>query len=234
MKSQYGPPCLPKQIADVVDDHVSKCKNLSLILDKYIPREIIDDTSKKWLWLRDEMQQEKHIDSSFTQAVYKRWLAMLDSLGVNPFTAPLDWRMIVGLGGETVLETDITLHHLYGIPFIPGSALKGLTRAYVAAEHREFFVPSDKPEDQREPSLKDETDHYTIQRIFGTQKAAGTVLFFDAMPQNGNSSFVVDIMNPHYPDYYKKSNTAKASQSTLDNARTVENRERHKDYAITS
>ena len=32
-------------------------------------------------------------------------------------------RLIVGLGGDNVLETGITLHHTYGVPIIPGSAM---------------------------------------------------------------------------------------------------------------
>ena len=35
-------------------------------------------------------------------------------------------RLIVGLGSENILETGIRLHHTYGLPVIPGSALKGL------------------------------------------------------------------------------------------------------------
>ena len=40
------------------------------------------------------------------------------------------WRLIVGLGNESVYETSITLHHIYGIPYIPGSAIKGVVRSY--------------------------------------------------------------------------------------------------------
>ncbi len=118
------------------------------------------------------------------------------------FTGEADWRIVVGLGGESVLETDITLHHLYGIPFIPGSALKGLTRAYAAMEEPAYFVVDAKDEGKLKPSLKEETDHEDIKEMFGTQEHAGTVIFFDAMPENGANTFVVDIMNPHYPDYY--------------------------------
>jgi CRISPR-associated protein Cmr6 len=105
------------------------------------------------------------------------------------FTAMTAWRMVVGLGGETVLETDLTLHHLYGIPFIPGSALKGLTRAYVTGEVEEY------------KSRKIEDDKSDIQRIFGTQKEAGSVIFFDAMPVNDKIKIDLDIMNVHYPKY---------------------------------
>src|SRR5690606_26251990 len=42
--------------------------------------------------------------------------------------------LIVGLGGEHVLETTITLDRNTGAPFIPGSALKGLTRTVALIE----------------------------------------------------------------------------------------------------
>ena len=98
--------------------------------------------------------------------------------------------MVIGLGGESVLETDITLHHLYGIPFIPASALKGLTRAYITGEVEGYR------------SDKIDNDNEEVKRIFGSQEHAGTVIFFDAMPTNGKVAFVLDIMNPHYPEYY--------------------------------
>ena len=46
----------------------------------------------------------------------------------------LDWRMIVGLGNEHIKETNMTLHHVYGIPYIPGSAIKGMVRHYFISE----------------------------------------------------------------------------------------------------
>lgn len=42
----------------------------------------------------------------------------------------VDWRLVVGLGSASVYETSLTLHHIYGVPFIPGSALKGAARSY--------------------------------------------------------------------------------------------------------
>jgi CRISPR-associated protein Cmr6 len=38
--------------------------------------------------------------------------------------------MIIGLGGKGPLEIGITLDYITGLPVIPGSALKGLTRTY--------------------------------------------------------------------------------------------------------
>src|SRR5207302_6813390 len=132
-----------------------------------------------------------HIDPVLSKAVYSRWYAVMSATKASLlFNATLDWRMVIGLGGETVLETDITLHHLYGIPFIPGSALKGLTRAYVTGEVEGY------------KSKKIEDDNTAVQRIFGTQEKAGSVIFFDAMPVNDKINFDLDIMNAHYPKYY--------------------------------
>lgn len=202
---------LPNETAQQVQKYCKNCKNLALILDKYVASEVIDKRDTKRPWLQGLIQPPA-IDAELARNAYLRWRAMMKSLGVTPFEGTIDWRMVVGLGGETVLETDITLHALYGIPFIPGSALKGLTRAYVASEENEYFVPG-KKSDKLEASKEAKTDHPRVQRVFGkeTDKGteAGTVIFYDALPVNGVATFVIDIMNPHYPKYYEtlKSNS---------------------------
>ncbi len=40
------------------------------------------------------------------------------------------WRLIVGLGVSHPAETSMKLHYIYGVPYIPGSALKGLLSHY--------------------------------------------------------------------------------------------------------
>ena len=179
---------LPKDTAKLLTtDQLKKCKNLGLILDKYPPETAIQKSEGKSSWLR-EIASGDYIDARLMQNVYSRWLNMTIAVGAFHFRAVTDWRMVVGLGGETVLETDMTLHHLYGIPYIPGSALKGLTRAYVTGE---IF-----------PSKDIEHDNETVKQIFGSQDRAGTVIFFDAMPVDGKATFALDIMNSHYPNYY--------------------------------
>ncbi len=98
-------------------------------------------------------------------------------------------RVIVGLGAESVLETSIRLHRVYGFPVIPGSALKGLARAY--AELVEG---------------KNESDPFFVD-IFGKsppEAQSGKVIFFDAIPANpANLKLELDVMNPHYAPYYQ-------------------------------
>ncbi len=186
MSDRYN---LPADTAVLVNDHIARCKNLALILDKYPPQSVVADTKNKGPWLQT-LAKGGHIDTALTQSAYNRWHTMMSAMNATLFHAFLDWRMVIGLGGESVLETDITLHHLYGIPFIPASALKGLTRAYATGEVEGY------------KSDKIDNDNEEVKRIFGSQEHAGTVIFFDAMPLNGITNFVLDIMNPHYPEYY--------------------------------
>lgn len=178
---------LPTATAQTVERRVRTCNNLGLLLDKYPPKEAVQESKGKSEWLR-EVVSNNHIDTELSRHAYTRWYEMTRAQGAQHFSAMLDWRMIIGLGGETVLETDLTLHHLYGVPYIPGSALKGLTRGYVTKEEQ--------------PSEDIDQDSEEVKRIFGSQKHAGTVVFFDAMPLEGKVAFALDIMNSHYPNYY--------------------------------
>jgi CRISPR-associated protein Cmr6 len=181
----------------LTEERIRDCKNLGLILDKYLPCSVFkDEKSKKdgrSIWLKkiqEEIHTGTHSDPLLHENIYQRWRSMTNALHAEHFTASVDWRMVVGLGGETVLETDLTLHHLYGIPYIPASALKGLVRAFVTKE-KEGFI-----------SKQIEDDNEYLNTAFGSQKRAGAVIFFDAFPLPETIMYELDIMNPHYSKYY--------------------------------
>jgi CRISPR-associated protein Cmr6 len=130
-----------------------------------------------------------------------------------------DWRMIVGLGGGSVYETSMTLHHIYGFPYIPASAIKGVTRNWYIIEKfgkdANGRIDLQKAEmralqDKRfcnifgcpdKGSYKDEKGK-TISFESAYKKACkGSVIFFDAYPLKA-PELEVDIMNPHFGDYY--------------------------------
>ena len=109
------------------------------------------------------------------------------NLTVSTSEEEIDWRLIVGLGNESVYETSITLHHIYGIPYIPASSIKGVVRSWIVTE-----------------VFRDENaalQNTAFRKIFGTQETAGKVWFFDAFPLS-KPTVEVDIMNPHYMPYY--------------------------------
>lgn len=187
----------PGTVNQLTEDAIEQCQNLGLLLDRYVPAAVLGDNEKKNPWLNN-ITKSNHVQSELARAAYLRWERLTRTLATVHFKATTDWRMVVGLGGETVLETDLTLHHLYGIPYIPASALKGLTRSYATGEVDGY---------KSEKIGREYKDQENILRIFGSQEQAGTVIFFDAFPLNGEVKFALDIMNPHYPNYYRDRST---------------------------
>jgi len=118
-------------------------------------------------------------------------------------------KLIIGLGSHSVYETSITLHHIYGVPYIPASAIKGSFRSYLIHKYFEKELEEYKNSDK----LKDSEKYSKFENeilfktkwfvdIFGTEDKQGKVIFFDAFSED--VKIQKDIMNPHYPDYYDK------------------------------
>jgi CRISPR-associated protein Cmr6 len=131
---------------------------------------------------------------------YLRWQAALEQgAGIVTKAATVLGRLSVGLGGESVLETAITLHHTYGVPYIPGSALKGLAANYARnrLDATAWGVKSD-----------------AYQIMFGHTASAGYVTFFDALyvpdKEHDTKPLWPDVITVHHPDYYQRGNAAPA------------------------
>ena len=198
--------------------------HLGLLLDKYIPAIAIDKEEDKTgeeeeqkltkgSWLR-EIASSYQPDTGLIEASLTRWKSYVSTLHGQAFHAKTYWRLIVGLGSNTTLETGLTLHSIYGLPIIPGSALKGLTRAYAATEDSTMYIDKPGKLGEKIPSTKLADDPPDIQRIFGKQDDAGTVIFFDAIVMN-KFSLTLDIMNPHYSNYYGKGDAPSNDQNPI-------------------
>jgi len=189
---------LPKEVADRAQG-ISTCLNAGLWLDHFT----------EWEERRGELKRAEASDKrqripkslnipelcTLLSAWRNRWERMLDGYkaqgySVQRFTLRAASRVIVGLGAESVLETSIRLHRIYGFPIIPGSALKGLARAYAELVEGE-----------------NENDPLLFTDVFGKSPPdaqAGKVIFFDAIPANpADLKLELDVMNPHYAPYYQ-------------------------------
>lgn len=131
---------VPSDTQRVLTNHFDKCSNMRLILARYIPREAIDSKTpgeqnnrKSWRseWLTEicTRTSEKNYQP-LVDATFNRWVAINQRAKTKGFVETLQSPLVVGLGGKNPLEFGITLHHVTGLPYIPGSALKGVTRAY--------------------------------------------------------------------------------------------------------
>lgn len=182
-----------------------------------------------------------------------------------------NWRLSIGLGTASIFETNITLHHIHGFPYIPASAIKGVLRSYIIttvfgtkecveslpddqkqegeedyplfnAEFRAltqcknfckiFGCPSDvqaiKFEDKM-PLAKKDTNGKSLKKYKKCpptpvalrnksnakkgQEHQGKITIFDAYPTQ-IPTIEVDIMTPHYGDYYGDSDNKKGIAPT--------------------
>lgn len=95
------------------------------------------------------------------------------------------WRFVLGLGGESVYETSMTLHHTYGIPYLPSSSIKGVLRGWVISQifAQGNIVPSIEKDS---PLINAEHRAITTSKlfctIFGCPKDSKKVTFNNQKP----------------------------------------------------
>jgi len=136
------------------------------------------------------------------------------------FKADLKSSLITGLGETHPGETSLVLDHIIGIPYIPSTSIKGITRFahsfnLMFDEEGNFsnkFIVEKKDLDRKDMFFLDESNQNTlIPGMFGgdslnqekgkIKKVKGEIIFLDAYPENV-PELHQDIMNPHYDKYY--------------------------------
>lgn len=119
-----------------------------------------------------------------------------------------EWRMVVGLGNESVYETSMTLHHIYGIPYIPGSAIKGVVRSHIITEEFEKDKMDSLDLKNAEKRALQDPGFCDIfgcpKNSFYNESRQGKIIFFDSLPLS-EPQIKPDVMNPHYGPYYSES-----------------------------
>jgi CRISPR-associated protein Cmr6 len=170
---------------------VHSTTHAGLWLDKYIDLSETEQTPQARLV--QEVSEEINTPDIYT-TFFDRWSKALEDSGAVLKEAQVQGRLAINLGAEAVLETSIALHHTYGVPYIPGSAMKGLAAHYAHSQLDGNHWKKTSPA-------------YTI--LFGDTSNAGYVTFFDALyvPGSGHKQKALwpDIITVHHPDYYQAS-----------------------------
>ena len=114
-------------------------------------------------------------------------------------TLKIDYRLLIG-AEQSIYETSIRLHHIYGIPYIPSTAIKGVVKSHIEQIGKlEEFIP-----------------------LFGEEER-GKIVFFDAFSTT-KPKIKIDIMNPHYGHYYNEGKAPTDDKNPIPiNFLTVEN-----------
>lgn len=174
--------------------------NAGLWLDKCLPDVEANGPGRQKHF--DELLSKVSVSAEYRR-FFQRWRNSVRTL--EPYTriaeANVLGRMVVGLGAESVLEVSIALQRTYGMPYIPGSALKGLA---AAAAHKRL-------EDPKWRKIGEDGKIGEAHKIlFGDQESSGYVTFHDALwiPNGDKLPLDLDVMTVHHPDYYQGKDNA--------------------------
>lgn len=141
--------------------------------------------------------------------------------------ARIEGRLAINLADGLIENAGICLDRLFGLPFIPGSAVKGVCRhaaleelAQAADAEREKllraiiavfgcakndFEPA-KPARKRDEQDKPPGCFFPYLDLMKPCDQKGAVAFLPAYPADESTKIVVDLTNVHYPAYYKSGN----------------------------
>lgn len=174
----YGPPS-PK----------SENGNAGLYFDKFC--EVLDPKTPgaKADWLKKFVQAKPQVgDADLIREHLERRQTLIEKQGGGWLRIKTAERFVTGLGYRHQVENGFAWHPVLGTPYLPGSGLKGLARAWA--------------------QLMGE-DENQLKKIFGprgdnVEHSIGSVIFLDAIPRQP-VKLVVEVMTPHYGPYYQGS-----------------------------
>ena len=141
----------------------------------------------------------------------------LDAIATAPFTT--------GLGNEHPLENGFAFLNPYGLPYLPGSGVKGVLRQ-AARELASGEWGESHGWDAEEIHLLERKGQAAIELsvidvLFGRETESGdsdhvrgALSFWDALPQIPGDTLAVDIMTPHQSHYYQQRQDRKSGDST--------------------
>ena len=124
----------------------------------------------------------------------ERMSAMMGAVGGRSVVFSTDWNMVIGMGINSPIENGFSWHPTLGVPYLPGSTIKGMLRTW-CSEYAGL-----------------ETE--TITAWFGgdatsdNESGAGTLIVFDALPKE-RPLVGSDIMTPHAGKWYDKGGSGK-------------------------
>lgn len=152
-------------------------------------------------------------DKKAMQGLFRRQQQVFDTVAASEAMLCLDVHatapFTTGLGNEHPLENGFAFLNPYGLPYLPGSGVKGVLRQ--AARE---LVSGDWGNAQG-------WDDNAITCLFGressngdTDHLRGALSFWDVIPQIKGDSLMVEIMTPHQSHYYQQKRDRKTGDST--------------------
>ncbi len=200
-----------KELKEIIDKEKEKYSNPHLAFYKVHALKFSDkEKSDKKEFLEQFL---KNLDYGALEQSRKRFEENIDRI-YNSFDkkkelkAKVGYRYVAGMGYPSLIENGCLFHFTYGVPYISGETVKGLTRATFVYS---FFPEKEESELKEitkaleEGKYKDENEELQkeYEILFGTKEREAKLIYLDAFPVSlEKKHFRVDVMNPHYSEYY--------------------------------
>jgi len=175
--SGHGIP-LYREIANR-DFQIPDQANIGLVFEKYF------GTSKDKKHTELEKFEKKKFNIELINELAERQRNLVEHQGGRLlFLKNENARFVTGMGRMHFVENGFAFHPLSGTPYLPGSSLKGAVRAWTRI-------------------VEEENAQNISTEIFGSSiDGVGNYVFLDLLPIIP-PKLVVEIMTPHYSDYYQ-------------------------------
>lgn len=156
---------------------------------------------QKTLALPEEAKRQLKALRERQRALAARWpqsaVLSIEAISIAP--------LATGLGIEHPLENGFAFLNPYGLAYLSGSSIKGVLRRAAEALGSE----ANEPEQPR-------WTPQAIDLMFGpevgahddeTQRRRGALSFWDALPEPAGEALGMDVMTPHFRQYYQGAGT---------------------------
>lgn len=165
--------------------------NLGLVYEKFVDVWPPEYDSRPEARNRDDFLkffQHHQADASLLEAYWRRVETLVTKLGGILLEGTTAERLVSRLGSHHPLETGFIWHRTLGVPYLPGSSLKGLLSAYARESRGGYGMLG------QERALE----------LFGDQEqhGVGRLVVLDVLPVSP-CRLELDIINPHFAPYYR-------------------------------
>lgn len=212
------PPSAIRACRHVLDDmDLSKAEHAGLMLTRYFfahkPSNKKDRQDMKETPEETVLEAASALEArSAYRAAFRRWEELLRQLGCQTLNLELASSLAIGLGNESPLEVGLRAHHTYGMPIIPGSAIKGMCRRgaeqWLSAQTEEDWHRFERNEmDQDDLFYCSELRRTQLNVLLGEADRKSCCIFWDAWydPDSVDGKpFHRDVITVHHPKYYQK------------------------------
>ncbi len=180
---------------DIEKNKKVNVKNLSLDFDKFLPIIEMDKQRHDLGRIIERLKSNSSFSEikRFLKTRRQRLLEYFEQEGYV-FTGifELKRRLLIGAGNPSAFEIGFTFMRNYGVPYIPGTAIKGAFSHYIKEEL----------DDSHE--LKRNFKYIFGEDVDNGENIKGHFIFLDAIPLD--YEFGVDILNNHFTEYYTGEN----------------------------